>query len=65
MDYIFTMCYAEWVNARSKIEFDRELRRKILNITGAWNYYYYVRTLNITFINMADVDKDVIIKKLF
>ena len=38
-DYIFAMCYAEWVNGRFKIKFDRELRRKILNITGAWNYY--------------------------
>ena len=38
-DSIFSMCDAEWVNGRSNIEFDRELRRKILNITGAWNYY--------------------------
>ena len=39
MDYIFDMCFTEWENGRFKIEFDRELRRKILNITGAWNYY--------------------------
>ena len=38
-DSIFSMCDAEWVNGRSNIEFDRELRRKIFNITGAWNYY--------------------------
>ena len=38
-DAIFAMCDAEWVNGRFRIEFDRELRRKILHITGAWNYY--------------------------
>ena len=38
-DEIFDMCFGEWVNGRLKIEFDRELRRKILNITGACNYY--------------------------